>query len=94
LRLVDAALGAVELPHRHHAAVGLLVLLDRRVAIAQHRRVLAALDDVVRVGRDERSAVVADRQRVLDDLLGLPVAQVDHADAGVGLVADEQELPS
>ena len=49
LVLVDPALGAIELPERRHAAIRLLVLLDRGVLVAQRIRVLSAFDDVVGV---------------------------------------------
>ena len=74
------------------AAVLLGVVVERGVAAAQRRGVLAALDDPLGVGRDEGSAVVHVGDRVLDDLLGLEVLQVDHGDARMGLVVDEDEL--
>ncbi len=65
---------------------------NRRILPAQRRGVLGALDDVLGVGGDKGRAVVADDVGVLDDLLGLEVAQIDHGDAGAGLVVDEQQL--
>ncbi len=92
LRHVDPAGFAVELPEGDHAAVVGLVVLDGAIAEAERHGVLATLDDVVGVGRHERAAVVADGDRVLDDLLHFKVAQVDDRHAGVGLVVDEQEV--
>ena len=36
--------------------------------------------------------MVVDRQRALDDLFSFEIAQIDHSQAGVGLVVDEDEL--
>ncbi len=90
---VDASAVAVELPEGHRALVFLFVLTDGRVVAAPRNGVLAALDDVLGVGCDECAAVVAERERVLDDLLGFPVAQIDDTDASVDLVVDEEPLP-
>ena len=92
LRHVHAALDPVELPEGDQAAILRIVLLEPGVLPADRRGVLRAFDHVFGVGRDERAAVVVDGIRVLDQLLGLEVAQIDHRQAGVGLVVDEHEL--
>ena len=54
--------------------------------------VLCGLKDVLSVGWNERAAVVVDEQRVFDDLFGFKVSKIDHRDACVGLVVDEEPI--
>ena len=89
---VDAAGVAVEFEEGHRAPVLLLVVLQRSVASIEEPRVLGRLDDVLGVRRHERAAVVRDHELVDHDLLGLEVPKIDHGDARVRLVVDEEEL--
>ena len=93
LSRLDAAFLAVELPVGDAAAVLLVELLEREeLLVLQRRGVLRGLDDVLGVRADEGAAVFGLEDRVDHDLLGLEVAQIDHGDARVGLVVDEEEL--
>ena len=89
---LDPALVAVELPEGDAAAILLVELLQRSELAAQRGRILRRFGDVIGVRADESAAMLGGEDRVLDDLLGLEVAQVDHRDAGRILVIDEQPL--
>jgi hypothetical protein len=90
---IDAAFLAIELPVGHAAAIFLVELFEREeLLVFQRRGILRGLDHVLGVGTDEGAAVLRLEDRVDHDLLGLEVAQVDHRQARVGLVVDEQEL--
>ncbi|EXI83786.1 MAG: hypothetical protein AW11_04070 [Candidatus Accumulibacter regalis] len=93
LRRIDAPFLAIELPVGDAAAVFLVELFERlELLVRQRRRILRSLDHVLGVGRDEGAAMLGLVDRVDDDLLGFEIAQVDHRQAWVGLVVDEQEL--
>ena len=72
------------------AAVLVVELLQRHELVLVGGRILRRLDHVVGVLGDEGAAVGGLEQRVDHDLLGFEVVQVDHRDARVGLVVDEQ----
>src|SRR5690606_3706636 len=92
--LDDLALLPIELPEDAGAAVFLLELAERGVfGGAERGRILVRLEDVLGVRGDETAAVLADEERVLDDLLGREVAEVDDANSAVDLLVDEAELP-
>src|SRR5690606_5374754 len=78
LRFVYAPLLPVELEEGGEPPVLFLVFIERRVLVKRQRgRVLCRLDDVFRIRRDERRAVVGYRVRVLYNLLRLEVPEVD-----------------
>jgi hypothetical protein len=68
--------------NRWEAALLLLVLIERRVAPARGAEYWPP-DHMLGVGGGDATEVVGYGDRVLEDLLGLEVAQVDHRHAGV-----------
>ena len=92
--LVDSTIRARKLPVCRDTAVVFLIIFGREwdVTPPQRSGILRGLEQIFSV-RSDRVTVIADHQRILHDLRRLEARQVDHGDARIHLIVDEQELP-
>src|SRR5690606_4936797 len=68
------------------------IVFNRRIFAAEWQTILPAFNHIFGIGRNKRAAMIVQESWVMDDLLGLEVAQVNDRYAPVGFVTDEKPL--